>query len=538
MRRILILGSAALTLLGCEPKEAEFQSAEAQIVNADPADAATKSKTAEKASEQMETIGGSEACQARPLREYAEKMIGGDVTTAELWPGMIALGGEKPNGEQAFYNCGGVLLNAQTVLTAAHCLKDARQIPETGQYYYPGPGEERWPMVVISNVADLSVDESKATAKVVGGEVYANNGDRYRVDPSNNQYNDIAYLKLDRDLPGPYARLSGGIESDPAIEGHLLWAAGFGTTEASKQDLTRFSSRRGDLRTSAPAQLLSDAILQFKPRNVCAASLGQTISDTMHICAGWDEGGHDSCQGDSGGPLAVLDGDGCPVIVGLTSFGQGCGLPNKYGVYARVSQYRDWIEAKVPDAKFVDETPPAAGQETFKRMVDTVLEIAPGSATKLDIKMVQNGAAVTGALAANKSFDFVIESPIEGNLMVVDRNENGFYDLVFPYFETDEEAIGPGQPLTLPLFAQINEPTAQRESGDLNFILLPKSVNIREVFLAPSKSATKSLVPRSAASGMQLSDEMSQISKYLGLENDGQNDGTIMSKSVVYEIER
>ncbi|MEP1143472.1 MAG: serine protease [Henriciella sp.] len=538
MWRTFILGSAALILCGCDPTGTDSTTASAQVEDTAPTQKASTSSAAEEASPSIETIGGSETCQPRPLREYAEKMIGGDVTTAALWPGIIALGGEKPSGDQAFYNCGGVLLNARTVLTAAHCLENSRQDAATGHYYYPGPNDERWPMVAISNLDDLSVDESAATAKIVGGEVFAQGNNKYRVDPANNQYNDIAYLKLDRDLPGPYARLSGGIESDPAIEGHLLWAAGFGTTDADNQNLTQFSSRRGDMRTSAPAQLLSDAILQFKPRNVCAASLGQTISDTMHICAGWDEGGHDSCQGDSGGPLAVLDGEGCPVVVGLTSFGQGCGLPNKYGVYARVSQYRDWIEARVPDAQFVDTTPPAAGQEAFKRMVDTVLEETRSSTTELDIQMVQNGSTVRGALAADQNFDFVITSPIEGNLMVVDRNESGFYDLVFPYFETDKEAIGPGAPVTLPLYAQINEATAQSETGDLNFILLPKSVNIREIFLAPSKSGTKSLVPRSAASGTQMSDEMKQISAFLGLADGGQNAGTIAAKSVVYEIKR
>ena len=53
----------------------------------------------------------------------------------------------------------------------------------------------------------------------------------------------------------------------------------------------------------------------------------------------------DTCQGDSGGPLQIEQG-GRYYLVGLTSFGAGCGtdLPS---VYTRVSYYLNWIEENV-----------------------------------------------------------------------------------------------------------------------------------------------------------------------------------------------
>jgi len=54
----------------------------------------------------------------------------------------------------------------------------------------------------------------------------------------------------------------------------------------------------------------------------------------------------DTCKGDSGGPLMYYS----PIkrqyeLVGIISFGTGCGHPNHSGIYTRVSAYLDWIES-------------------------------------------------------------------------------------------------------------------------------------------------------------------------------------------------
>ncbi|CAH2301621.1 transmembrane protease serine 11C-like [Pelobates cultripes] len=101
----------------------------------------------------------------------------------------------------------------------------------------------------------------------------------------------------------------------------------------------------GSLVSGGPiASVLQQAEVKIISTAQCssAAMYGSIINPSM-ICAGYVNGGIDSCQGDSGGPLVTTQYNGTWYLIGSVSFGTGCALPNKPGVYSRTTFLRTWI---------------------------------------------------------------------------------------------------------------------------------------------------------------------------------------------------
>ena len=52
----------------------------------------------------------------------------------------------------------------------------------------------------------------------------------------------------------------------------------------------------------------------------------------------------------------VQGNDGRFILVGITSWGYGCGNKESPGIYTRVSEFRDWINSFIDEESFQNKT--------------------------------------------------------------------------------------------------------------------------------------------------------------------------------------
>ena len=97
----------------------------------------------------------------------------------------------------------------------------------------------------------------------------------------------------------------------------------------------------GEMETGLNSYDLLWARIEMLSKSECKRGPNRDELTRNMICAGG--GKVDSCQGDSGGPLIVNTGKKL-TLVGVTSWGYGCGIEGSPGVYTKVANYIDWIE--------------------------------------------------------------------------------------------------------------------------------------------------------------------------------------------------
>ncbi|CAG9786651.1 unnamed protein product [Diatraea saccharalis] len=239
-------------------------------------------------------------------------IIEGEVASLGEFPHMVALGFDRGNGYQ--FDCGGALISASYVLTAAHCIINLERVE---------------PTIIRAGVVQLGGNtfDDKTDYRIAQSYVYPNYSRSLK-------YHDIALLRLQR----------------PVEISSTLNAACLYTSDADPDAPVTVT---GWGRTSTTQNLKSDILLKATissvSRNQCAPhynawrKLPRGIIPEQ-LCAVDPDGNSDACQGDSGGPLQVSTSeDSRYSVVGVTSFGSGCGSATP-GVYTRVSRYLDWIE--------------------------------------------------------------------------------------------------------------------------------------------------------------------------------------------------
>ncbi|KAH8303657.1 hypothetical protein KR018_009656, partial [Drosophila ironensis] len=252
-----------------------------------------------------------------------KKIVGGVVSRKGSWPWIALLGYDTASGSP--FRCGGTLITARHVLTAAHCVLDDLSFVRLGEY-------------------DLSTDTETPHVDI--------NVTRYVAHPDYSRWNgrsDLAMLYLERNVEFTKTILPICLPKEDNLRhksyvDYWPFVAGWGKLQEGGEEATVLNELR------LPVQKNEVCLEKYREQK---RYRNDNQFDSAVLCAGELTGGKDTCQGDSGGPLMVNELYQNQVrfyLIGVVSYGIGCARKDVPGVYASTQYFMDWIIARVQEA--------------------------------------------------------------------------------------------------------------------------------------------------------------------------------------------
>jgi len=242
--------------------------------------------------------------------ESRDLILGGTEIQENDYPYLAYLNITLSNGNTTF--CGGTLILPNWILTSAYYVDTAlnitiwlgvHDVTTISENFTTDSGMERH--LIYEN--DIHVYPQYDARSLEGDFALI-----YLQNASNKT---IPIVNADISLPG---------------EKDTVWAVGWGNVD-------NYYSSAVPLETSLEVVGQDSCKLTY-------SDFATPITNDMLCATGWGAGA--TCYGDDGGPLVIKDPDGDSSkdrLVGVTSWGDGCNIANRPGVYGRVYAAFGWL---------------------------------------------------------------------------------------------------------------------------------------------------------------------------------------------------
>ncbi|XP_066559041.1 chymotrypsinogen A [Amia ocellicauda] len=276
------------------------------------------------------------------------RIVGGNKAVYGSHPWLVSL---KFKGE---HFCGASILNDKWLLCAAHCFSSLAKQSLT------------YVLIVVGEYDQRTLDAGEQRLKVKNVKIHKD------FMTSNAVINDIAVVEVD-------GRITFGNYTQPICLPL--------PSEEFKPGTSCVVSGWGRLKERGP---LPDIVQEVQLNLIDPRTCSNVISTVRPnkklfsvLCAGPETGEKDACQGDSGGPMVCPRKNGQWTLVGVTSWGKGCGrswidnaskqMSNRGspGVFTDVKQFLPWILGNM----YTDTQPnkkSASSKFTFKMEVHSI----------------------------------------------------------------------------------------------------------------------------------------------------------------------
>ncbi|XP_053320312.1 acrosin-like [Spea bombifrons] len=226
------------------------------------------------------------------------------------WPWMVSI--QEPYKDTYVHLCGGVILDDLWVLTAAHC------------FIYRDKEYSSWRLVF--GATKLSNVGIKAQIRTIQQKI------QHKDYIPESEQNDIVLLRLNKAIIFDDYTQPACLPAKQEVLGKMTgcYIAGWGVIKETSTE---------------PSNILQEAPVNLIPVEHCnSPNMYNGAVGDYNLCAGYEQGGIDSCQGDGGGPLMCKQNKAkFYTVVGIASWGSGCGQKQRPGVYTSTQYYLEWI---------------------------------------------------------------------------------------------------------------------------------------------------------------------------------------------------